>query len=72
MSTTNMPGFTAEISLARTTRQYRSAAGGLPASGVITPQAIVETLNWAWGWGCPPTCYPIGYRRCHCPVTHLE
>jgi hypothetical protein len=76
MSTMNLPGFTAEISLARMKRQYRSAASGLRnylASGDITQQMqmIVETF-WGGGFYCPPSCVRDGFGRCHCPLVELN
>jgi hypothetical protein len=74
MRAMNMPGFTAEISLARTTRRYCSAASGLrshPAVGGVTTQALVRTRGWSSS--CPaPFCGRDEYGQCHCLVTHLE
>jgi hypothetical protein len=64
----NIPRFTAEISLARTTRQYCSAVSGVlsdPSVGTVTSQALVETRGWV-GWCPAPFCGRDEWGRCHC------
>lgn len=53
-----LPGFTAERSLARTTRRYRSAASGSVAQQGVTPELIAGGGGWPWWPQCGPGCFP--------------
>ncbi|REE97247.1 hypothetical protein [Thermomonospora umbrina] len=67
----HMPGFTADVSVYRSTRTYHRTPAGTPAAapGDITPQA------WCGGFtlaGCCRLCASWGYRWCGCSATHCH
>lgn len=64
----NLPGFTAEASLAPTEVSYRSAPGTGGRKGFVVPQQLHVGQSWLWWFRCPPGCVPTGnpLRPCFC------
>ncbi len=67
----NMPGFTAEASLYKTSEHYHAATKGAHASGSVYPAQLLYTPPQPWWFTNPPLPDPWG-RCISCEITQYR